>query len=80
MTPEEYFAREESLLHDQLITYITELDGQKFIIEDVAARVNEETGEQLFSPATVDRLQQIIRGRIEARKRMVEMPIYSFAA
>jgi hypothetical protein len=34
--------------------------GKFFLVENVPARVNEETGEQFFSPVTVERLQQII--------------------
>jgi hypothetical protein len=33
---------------------------QVFMVENVPARVNEETGEQFFSPSTVERLQQIV--------------------
>ena len=30
------------------------------MIENVPARVNEETGEQLFAPSTVESIQQLI--------------------
>jgi len=33
-------------------------NSQLVVIENVPARVNVETGEQLFSPDTVERLQQ----------------------
>ena len=42
------------------VTYSLEMNGQFFLIENVPARVNPETGEQFFSPATVERIQQII--------------------
>ncbi|MDQ3253574.1 MAG: hypothetical protein M3R15_06660 [Acidobacteriota bacterium] len=55
------------------------MDGKFFIIENVPARVSEETGEQLFSPDTVERLQQIIREQ-QQPKRVIETPVYEFAA
>ena len=42
------------------VTYSLEINGQFFLIENVPARVNQETGEQFFSPATVERIQKII--------------------
>jgi hypothetical protein len=47
-------------LIDQKVTYTLEMDGKLFLIKNVPARVNVETGEQFFSPKTVDRLQQIV--------------------
>jgi hypothetical protein len=44
----------------------------------VPARVNVETGEQLFSPQTVERLQSVVQ---ERRKpvRMMQVPVYEYA-
>ncbi len=60
------------------VTYTLEMEGKFYIIENVPARVCEETGEQLFSPETVDRLQKTIWGR-EKPKKTIETPIYEFA-
>lgn len=49
----------ETLINKK-VTYTLNLNGQIIMIENVPARVNEETGEQLFSPSTVDQLQQTI--------------------
>jgi hypothetical protein len=48
------------------------------VVENVPARVCVETGEQLFSPETVERLQQMVW---EQRKpaRVIEVPVYEFA-
>jgi YgiT-type zinc finger domain-containing protein len=64
---------------EQKVTYVLEQQGKVFIIENVPARVCRETGERLFAPATVERLQQIIW---EPRKptRMVETPVFEFAS
>ena len=48
---------------ERLVTYTQEVDGGFVVIENVPCRVCRETGEQLFSPETVDRLQAIIRSR-----------------
>jgi len=60
------------------VTYTLEIDGKFFIVENVPARVCEETGEQFFSPETVERLQQMIWGR-EKPKKTIETPVYEFA-
>ena len=59
------------------VTYTLEIDGKFFIIENVPARVCEETGEQFFSPETVERLQQTVTGR-EKPKKTIETPVYEF--
>ncbi|MCT7951655.1 YgiT-type zinc finger protein [Ancylothrix sp. C2] len=66
-------------LIEQNITYTLEIDGKIFLIENVPARINTETGEQYFSPSTVERLQQIILNQ-EQPSRFVETPVYNFAA
>jgi hypothetical protein len=45
---------------EKQVTYTLELNGIFFVIENVPARMDEETGEQFFSPSTVEHLQQII--------------------
>ena len=37
-------------LQERKITYTLEVNGQLIVVENVPARVNVETGEQLFSP------------------------------
>ena len=48
------------ILVERKVTYALEVDGKFYLIENVPARVNVETGEQYFSPKTVDRLQQVV--------------------
>jgi hypothetical protein len=68
--------REEKLV-TRKVTYTLYKDGQFYIIENVPARVDEETGEQYFSPRTVENLHQII-----AKKKMpvreVMTPVFQF--
>lgn len=66
-------------LVEQKVTYSLEIKGKFFLIENVPARVNPETGEQFFSPATVERLQNIILNQ-EEPVRFVETAVYNFAA
>ena len=42
---------------DKSVTYTIELDGRLIVIEHVPARIDLQTGEQLFSPQTVERIQ-----------------------
>jgi hypothetical protein len=64
-------------LVESTVTYTLFKDGQLYVIENVPARVDEETGEQYFSPQTVEQLQSIIT---EHRKpsRFIRTPVYEF--
>jgi hypothetical protein len=63
---------------DKQITYVLNLDDQIFLIANVPARVNEETGEQFFSPSTVERLQQTILNKQEP-DHFVQVPVYNYS-
>jgi hypothetical protein len=69
--------REEELV-EQEVTYTLFKDGEFYIIEHVPARVNVETGEQFFSPQTVERLQRII-WRERQPVRVIQTPVFEFA-
>ncbi len=60
------------------VTYTLEHEGKFYIVENVPARVDEETGEQFFSPTTVERLQQAIVGK-QAPNRVIETPVFTYA-
>jgi hypothetical protein len=67
---------QNEILIEQKVTYTLEMNGKFFLIENVPARVNVETGEQYFSPKTVDRLQQVVwKGQ---PTRTVTLPVYEF--
>lgn len=68
---------QERLVEKQ-VTYTLELNGKVVLIENVPARVNEETGEQFFSPSTVERLQQVILSG-EEPDHFVQVPVYNYA-
>ncbi|MDQ3309991.1 MAG: hypothetical protein M3497_07665 [Gemmatimonadota bacterium] len=70
--------REEHLVH-QLVTYTVEINGHVVVVEHVPARVDTETGERFFAPETVERLQQIVRGK-GTPTRTIETPVFEFAA
>lgn len=70
---------EQETLVEKKVTYTLELNGQVFMIENVPARVNEETGEQFFSPSTVEHLQQIVLSG-QQPDRFTEVPVYNYAA
>ena len=55
---------------EQKVTYTLLKDDKFYIIEGVPARVNVETGEQLFSPETVEKLQKIIELTEEFQRKM----------
>ena len=69
--------KEEKLV-ERRVTYTLEHQGRFYIVENVPARVNEETGEQFFSPATVEKLQQTIMGQSKPSK-VIETPVYEYS-
>ncbi len=63
---------------ERKVTYTLEVNGQLIVIKNVPARVNSETGEQLFSPDTVEHLRQMIWEQSKP-KRVIQVPVYEFA-
>ena len=59
------------------ITYILAHGGKFYIIEHVPARVCKETGEQYFSPETVEHIQSLIKGG-KNPIRVIETPVYEY--
>lgn len=64
---------------DRLVTYTIEYQGRVVIIENVPAQVDPETGEQFFSPETVEQLQAIVWSGREP-DRVAQTPVFQFAA
>jgi hypothetical protein len=69
--------REERLV-ERRVTYALEHEGKFYIVHNVPARVNEETGEQFFSPTTVERLQRVILHQ-QNPTMTIETPVYEYA-
>jgi hypothetical protein len=69
--------RPETLV-EKRVTYSLELNGKFLLVENVPARVNEETEEQFFSPSIVAYLQQIMIDRKQA-DRTIKTPVYIYA-
>jgi hypothetical protein len=61
------------------VTYTLEMNGRVYVVENVPARVDLDTGQQLFSPETVERLQEILQGH-EKPVRVIETPVFDYAA
>lgn len=59
------------------VTYTLEMNGQLIVVENVPARVNVETGEQFFSPETVERLQRMV-WRQSKPERVIQVPVYDY--
>lgn len=71
------FEQEEKQLVNKLVTYSLQLNGELILVENVPARVNEETGEQFFAPDIVERLQDMILGD-EKPLNFIRVPVYQF--
>jgi YgiT-type zinc finger domain-containing protein len=61
------------------VTYALEVEGRFVLIENVPAKVCLETGERLFSPETVERLQKMFWEQQDP-VRVIETPVFEFAA
>jgi len=70
------FEMKETMVESR-VTYTLEHDGKFFIVENVPARVCKETGEQFFSPETVEHIQAIIKNR-RRPDRVIETPVYNY--
>jgi YgiT-type zinc finger domain-containing protein len=73
---DEVFIMNETLVETE-VTYTLEVGGKFYIIEHVPARVCPETGEQFFSPETVERIHTLIKGE-KKPARVVETPVYEY--
>ncbi len=69
--------KKETLIEKE-VTYTLFKDGKFYIVEKVPARVDAETGEQYFSPQTVENLQKIIQGQ-QKPARTIQTPVFTFA-
>jgi hypothetical protein len=63
---------------EQEVTYMAEVDGRLVVIERVPARVSRTTGERLYAPETVERIQAIIWGQ-SPPARTISAPVYEFS-
>ena len=68
---------EKEKLVECRVTYTLEHQGKYYIVENVPARVNEDTGEQFFSPVTVERLQKTIS--VLKPSKVIETPVYQYS-
>ena len=66
-------------MEERRVTYTLEMDGKFYLVENVPARVCAETGEQFFSPETVEHLYKMITEH-QKPVRVMETPVYKFAA
>lgn len=71
-------SQQESIAEKQ-VTYTLELNGKFLLIKNFPVRVNEETGEEFFSPDTVERLQQIVLDG-KHPDRVIETAVYNYIA
>lgn len=72
-------AWQEETLVEEKVTYTLQMSSKLFVVENVPARVNKETGEQFFSPGTVERLEHLVQSQAKP-VRVVETPVFDYAA
>lgn len=63
---------------ERRVTYTLEMDGRFYLIENVPVRVDLQTGEELYSPQTVEQLYRTIRGGGKP-VRVIETPVFQFS-
>jgi hypothetical protein len=68
----------ENKLVNKKVTYSLFKDGKLYIVENVPARVDVETGEEFFAPETVEQLHKILLGQ-KKPVRTIQTPVYSYA-
>ncbi len=60
------------------VTYTLAHGGKFYLIENVPARVCRETGEQYFTPETVEHIQAVIKTKKKPTK-VIETPVFEYA-
>jgi YgiT-type zinc finger domain-containing protein len=68
----------EERLAKRRVTYTLEYGGKFYIVHNVPARVNEQTGDEFFSPATVEQLQRVIL-HSQSPTMTIETPVYEYS-
>ena len=63
---------------DTTVTYTIEYEGKLYVVEHVPARVCRETGEEFFSPETVEHIQALVKGK-KRPDRIIQAPVYEYA-
>ena len=66
------------VMTEDMVTYTIQLDDKLVVVEHVPAKVCGQCGERLYSPDTVERLQDTVWGRREP-SRMLQTPVFDFA-
>ncbi len=56
--------------------YTLEHEGRYYVVENVPARLCEETGDEFYAPKTVEHIQRIIRS--EKPLQVMETPVYEY--
>lgn len=67
----------EDQIVQQNVTYTLKMDSKFYVVENVPARVDEETGEQFFASSTVEHLQETILGQAKPSK-VIETLVYKY--
>jgi len=63
---------------DTTVTYTIVYRDKLYVIEQVPARVCQETGEEFFAPETVERIHSLIKGGRQP-DRVIEAPVYNYS-
>ncbi len=63
-------------MKDIKTTYTLEYEGRYYVVENVPARICEETGDEFYAPETVEHIQKIIRS--VKPLRVMETPVYEY--
>ena len=63
---------------EEMVTYTIQMDNKLVVVEHVPAKVCDQCGERLYSPETVERLQQTVwKQRLPSR--VLQTPVFDFA-
>jgi YgiT-type zinc finger domain-containing protein len=63
---------------EQMVTYTIQIDDKLVVVEHVPAKACDQCGERLYSPETVERLQQTVWEQ-RSPSRVLQTPVFDFA-
>jgi len=67
-----------SPMSEQTVTYTSQMGNKLIVVEHVQANVCDQCGERLYSPETVERLQQTVWEQ-KLPSRLLQTPVFDFA-
>lgn len=62
----------------QKVTFVYDIDGEYFFVENVPAEVCTQCGEKTYSPKVTDKLIRLAKKKLKPARKL-EVPVFDYA-